>query len=92
MGDAAKIRASDARQQKHDKHDARLLLQSLAENRFPRIRVPWGEQRDLGQLLDSSLTAGAHSRAGGERVAAPGDESTRAVRGWPWSVQARPED
>ena len=37
IGDAAKIRASDARQQKHDKRDARLLLQLLAENRFPRI-------------------------------------------------------
>jgi len=51
VGDAAKIRASDARQQKHDKRDARLLLQLLAEGRFPRIWVPSREQKDLRQLL-----------------------------------------
>ena len=31
VGDAAKIRASDSRQQKHDRRDARLLVQLLAE-------------------------------------------------------------
>lgn len=51
IGDAAKIRASDARQQKHDKRDARLLVQLLAEERFPRIWVPSREQKDLRQLL-----------------------------------------
>jgi transposase len=51
VGDAAKIRVSDARQQKHDKRDARLLVQLLAENRFPRIWVPSREQKDLRQLL-----------------------------------------
>jgi transposase len=51
VGDAAKIRASDSRQQKHDKRDARLLLQLLAEDRFPRIWVPSREQKDLRQLL-----------------------------------------
>jgi transposase len=51
IGDAAKIRASDARQQKHDKRDARLLLQLLMEERFPRIWVPSREQKDLRQLL-----------------------------------------
>ena len=51
VGDAAKIRASDARQQKHDQRDARLLVQLLAENRFPRIWVLSREQRDLRQLL-----------------------------------------
>jgi transposase len=51
IGDAARIRASDARQQKHDKRDARLLLQLLAEHRFPRIWVPSREQKDLRQLL-----------------------------------------
>jgi transposase len=51
IGAAAKIRASEARQQKHDKRDARLLLQLLAENRFPRIWVPSREQKDLRQLL-----------------------------------------
>jgi transposase len=51
IGDAAKIRASDARQQKHDKRDARLLLQLLWEGRFPRIWAPSGEEKDLRQLL-----------------------------------------
>lgn len=51
VGDAAKIRASDARQQKHDKRDARLLVQLLAEDRFPRIWVPTREEKDLRQLL-----------------------------------------
>jgi len=51
VGDAAKIRASDARQQKHDKRDARLLVQLLAEERFPRIWIPSREEKDLRQLL-----------------------------------------
>jgi transposase len=51
IGDAAKIRASDSRQQKHDKRDARLLVQLLAEGRFPRIWTPSSEQKDLRQLL-----------------------------------------
>ena len=51
IGDAAKIRASDTRQQKHDKRDARLLVRLLAENRFPRIWIPSREQKDLRQLL-----------------------------------------
>jgi len=51
IGDAAKIRASEVRQQKHDRRDAALLLQLLVEGRFPRIWTPSGEQRDLRQLL-----------------------------------------
>lgn len=51
IGDAAKIRASDVRQQKHDKRDAALLLQLLVEGRFPRIWTPSSQQRDLRQLL-----------------------------------------
>jgi transposase len=51
IGDAAKIRASDVRQQKHDRRDAALLLQLLREGRFPRIWTPSSPQRDLRQLL-----------------------------------------
>ena len=51
MGDAARIRASDVRQQKHDRRDAALLLQLLQEGRFPRIWTPSSEQKDLRQLL-----------------------------------------
>ena len=51
IGDAAKIRASDPRQQKHDRRDAALILKLLLEKRFPRIWVPSGEEKDLRQLL-----------------------------------------
>jgi len=51
IGDAAKIRASDVRQQKYDKRDAALLLRLLAEERFPRIWTPSSQQRDQRQLL-----------------------------------------
>jgi len=51
IGDAAKIRANDVRQQKHDKRDAALLLKLLREGRFPRIWTPSSEQRDMRQLL-----------------------------------------
>ncbi len=51
IGDAAKIRASDARQQKHDKRDAQLLLKLLSEGRFPQIWTASIEQKDLRQLL-----------------------------------------
>ena len=51
IGDAAKIRASDPRQQKHDRRDAALILKLLLEKRFPRIWVPSSEEKDLRQLL-----------------------------------------
>jgi transposase len=51
IGDAAQIRASEVRQQKHDRRDAQLLLRLLLENRFPRLWTPSSQQRDLRQLL-----------------------------------------
>ncbi len=51
IGDAAKIRASDVRQQKHDKRDAQLLLRLLEDGRFPRIWTPSSEEKDQRQLL-----------------------------------------
>jgi transposase len=51
VGDAAKIRASDPRQQKHDQRDARLLVKLLKEGRFPQIWVPSPEEKDVRQLL-----------------------------------------
>jgi transposase len=41
IGDAAKIRACEVRQRKHDRRDAALLLRLLMEGRFPRIWTPW---------------------------------------------------
>ncbi len=51
IGDAAEIRSRRVRKQKTDRHDAQLILQLLLENRFPKIWVPSGENRDLRQLL-----------------------------------------
>src|SRR5438046_8076702 len=51
IGDAAEIRTKRVRKQKTDRQDAQLILQLLLEERFPRIWVPSGENRDLRQLL-----------------------------------------
>jgi transposase len=51
VGHPAKIRKAETRKQKHDRRDALLLLQLLAENRFPVIWMPSSEQRDLRTLL-----------------------------------------
>src|SRR6266851_3166287 len=51
VGDPARIRKAAPRRQKTDRNDARLLLQLLEENRFPRIWVPDRATRDLRQLL-----------------------------------------
>jgi transposase len=51
VGDAAKIRASETRQQKYDGRDAEHILDLLLANRFPRIWVPSLEERDVRQLL-----------------------------------------
>jgi transposase len=51
VGDAARIRASEVRQQKTDTRDAVHLLELLLTNRFPRIWVPSLAERDLRQLL-----------------------------------------
>jgi transposase len=51
IGDAARIRAAEVRQQKTDRRDAALLLKLLLEGRFPRIWTPSVEERDQRQLL-----------------------------------------
>src|SRR5882672_7766698 len=51
IGDAAEIRPKRVRKQKTDRQDAQLILRLLLEDRFPRIWVPSGENRDLRQLL-----------------------------------------
>src|SRR5450756_2229433 len=51
IGDASEIRARQVRKQKTDRQDAQHILQLLMENRFPKIWVPRGENRDLRQLL-----------------------------------------
>src|SRR6202040_2648506 len=51
IGDAAEIRTKRVRKQKTDRQDAELILRLLLEDRFPRVWVPSGENRDLRQLL-----------------------------------------
>ena len=51
IGDASEIARKRERKQKTDLEDARHILQLLMENRFPKIWVPNGENRDLRQLL-----------------------------------------
>lgn len=52
VGHPAKIRAAETRKQKHDRRDARLMLDLLMrEDGFPEIWMPSNEQRDLRTLL-----------------------------------------
>jgi transposase len=51
VGHPAKIRAAETRKQKHDRRDARLVLDLLVMDRFPAIWMPSIEQRDLRTLL-----------------------------------------
>jgi transposase len=51
VGDRAKIRAAEVRQQKTDAHDAQLLLELLRTQRFPRIWRAPSSNYDLRQLL-----------------------------------------
>jgi transposase len=51
VGDPAKIRAAETRKQKHDRRDARLILDLLLRDRFPAIWMLSTEQRDLRTLL-----------------------------------------
>jgi transposase len=52
VGHPAKIRAAETRKQKHDRRDARLILDLLTrKDGFPEIWMPSIEQRDLRTLL-----------------------------------------
>lgn len=51
LGDASKIRAMEVRQQKTDRRDARLLLELMVDQRFPRIWSPSAAVRDARQLV-----------------------------------------
>jgi transposase len=51
IGDAAAIARQEGRKQKHDRRSAKLILQLMLENRFPKIWVPTVAERDLRQLL-----------------------------------------
>ncbi|SRR6266567_908370 len=52
VGDAAKIRASETRKQKHDRRDAWHIMELMAEGKFPRIWLPSAEERDVRVLVE----------------------------------------
>src|SRR5512140_3748154 len=51
VGHPAKIRAAETRKQKHDRRDARLIVDLLMKEDFPVIWMPSTEPRDLRTLL-----------------------------------------
>jgi transposase len=52
VGDAAKIRASETRKQKHDRRDAWHILELLSEGKFPRLWLPSVPEREVRVLLE----------------------------------------
>jgi len=52
VGDAAKIRAKEPRQQKHDRRDAAHLLNLLVKGDFPRLWLPSAAERDVRVWLE----------------------------------------
>jgi transposase len=52
VGDAAKIRATETRKQKHDRRDAEHILNLLVKGDFPRIWLPSAEERDVRVLIE----------------------------------------
>ena len=56
VGHPAKMRAAETRKPKHDRRDARLVLDLLTQDRFPEIWMPSAEQRDLRTLLRDRCT------------------------------------
>jgi hypothetical protein len=47
VAEAAKIRASETRKQKHDRRDAEHILNLLVKRDFPKIWLPPAEERDV---------------------------------------------
>jgi Transposase len=55
VGHPAKIRAAEPRKQKHDRRDARLILELLTANRFPDIWMPSTEQRPANPAAGTNM-------------------------------------
>ena len=62
VGHPTAIRKAETRRQKHDRRDTALLLQLLAEDRFPAIWMPSIEYRDLRSLLLHRISGSACER------------------------------
>src|SRR5947207_3352214 len=86
VGHPVAIRKAESRRQKHDRRDAALLLQLLAEDRFPTIWMPHRASRHAGApLAPPSMGPDAHARA--ERVARDRDGARRSAG--PYAVESR---
>jgi hypothetical protein len=77
------IRKAETRRQKHDRRDAALLLQLLAEDRFPAIWMPSTELRDLPPITNFVVSP-THRRCGAS--ARNWRPSRLAATGWSWSL------
>lgn len=91
VGDAARIRASQVRQQKTDTRDAEHLLDLLRTDGFPRIWVPSLEERDLRQLLVHRLKLVRARTAVKNQLHALAMSQGVCRKGRLWSVRGRAE-
>jgi transposase len=91
VGDAARIRASEVRQQKTDTRDAEHLLDLLRTGRFPRIWVPSLAERDLRQLLVHRLKLVRARTAVKNQLHAIAISQGICRKGRLWSVRGRAE-
>src|ERR1700722_18242804 len=73
VGDAAEFRAANVHHPKTDIPDARLILQLLDEQSFPRLWLPTAEDRDARRLL-WHREDGADAHHGSEPTARTGAE------------------
>ncbi len=90
VGDAAEIRAAMVRKQKTDSRDACHILDLLLRDKFPRIWIPFTEERDVRQLLRhryklvcmrTSLKNQLHAMAMGQGIC------RKKKRGRPWGAR-----
>jgi len=81
VGHPAKIRAAETRKQKHDRRDARLMLDLLMRaDGFPEIWMPSSEQRDLRTPAARPSSVGEDTNPSTEHIASHSAQSRTAAR------------
>jgi Transposase len=81
VGHPAKIRAAETRKQKHDRRDARLMLELLMrEDGFPEIWMPSSEQARLTSAAAGPSSVGEDTNASTEHIASHSAQSRTAAR------------
>ena len=105
VGHPAEVRAAEPRKQKHDRRDARLLLNLLAENRFPQsgcsldratrsahvitASSPVGTDADASATHTAISGTGYHSRRGATLWSQVGQHALQALPLAPFAGQRR---